>query len=246
VRHAKVKLFTAAWLAGLPGVVAVTWLVLPGLIEGRSLPIPLWAVQVAGGAQSALLLALAVFIGVALASEANLKAPALSALADGEPIVEALQPQLLPGLVGGIVGAAILWVAAGFTPEALLPLQAKFSMPVVARLLYGGVTEELVVRWGLMTLLVWLFWRFGEGGVGIPSGGVVFVAIGVSAVLFGMAHLPAASAMIGQVSAGVGAYIVIANAAFGLVAGWLYWRFGLEAAILAHTLAHAVFLLVSG
>lgn len=33
-------------------------------------------------------------------------------------------------------------------------------------------------------------------------------------------------------------YVVLGNAAFGLVAGWLYWRYGLEAAVLAHAGAH--------
>jgi len=35
-------------------------------------------------------------------------------------------------------------------------------------------------------------------------------------------------------------YIVVANGLFGLIAGYLYWKRGLEAAIIAHMLTHVV------
>jgi membrane protease YdiL (CAAX protease family) len=44
----------------------------------------------------------------------------------------------------------------------------------------------------------------------------------------------------GHITVPAGVYIVVANAAFGLVAGWTYWRKGLEAAIGAHSLAHVL------
>jgi len=34
------------------------------------------------------------------------------------------------------------------------------------------------------------------------------------------------------------AFVLVGNTAFGLVAGWLYARHGLEAAVIAHVLAH--------
>src|ERR1700674_99926 len=96
-----------------------------------------------------------------------------------------------------------------------------------------------------MTLFAWLAWRTWQGGVATPSHVVMWVAIGASAIVFGFGHLPAASALLGYVPAPLAIYIVLANAAFGVVARWLYWRFGLESAILAHVLANAVFLVAS-
>jgi len=49
-------------------------------------------------------------------------------------------------------------------------------------------------------------------------------------------------ALIGSITPALAAYVVIANAAFVLVAGWLYWRDGPESALLAHVSAHAVLL----
>jgi hypothetical protein len=236
------KLFFVTWLAGLPGIVLVAWLVLPILVTGRRLGVPLWVARVASVAQSAVLLALAALAGAVLAPKVHLSAPVLSALVEHEHASDAVFSQLLPSVVGGAIGAAILWIAAAAAPPALAEVQAKFSMPAAARLLYGGVTEELLIRWGLMTVLVWLLWRFAQGGAGIPSAGIVYGAIGISALLFGAGHLPAVAAMIGQMSVGIALYVVVANAVFGLVAGWLYWRFGLESAISAHVLAHAIVL----
>jgi len=232
------KLFIAAWIAGFPGVVAVAILVLPRLVAHRRLPVALWVAQLASIAQSAVLLAVAAWAGATLAPSLGLTAPVLAALAEAGRVSEALRPQWVPGCLGGLLGAALLCLFARYAPEPLARLQTRVRMPMAARLLYGGVTEELLMRWGLMTLFAWLLWRIWQGGIGAPSPVLMWSAIGLSAIVFGLGHLPAASALLGRVTAPLAVYIVLANAAFGLVAGWLYWRFGLESAMLAHLLAH--------
>lgn len=64
-------------------------------------------------------------------------------------------------------------------------------------MLYGGVTEEILVRWGLMTLLVWALWRFLQGGAGEPADAIVWVGIALSAFVFRLAHLPVVGAHLG-------------------------------------------------
>jgi membrane protease YdiL (CAAX protease family) len=93
-----------------------------------------------------------------------------------------------------------------------------------------------------MSFVVWLLWRLLQGGRGTPSVMLVGSAIGVSALLFGVGHVPVVAALAGTLTPAIAAYVVIANAAFGLVAGWLYWRRGLESAMLAHVSAHALVL----
>jgi hypothetical protein len=239
------RLFFAVWLSGLPGIAAVTWLVLPALVADRSLPMPIWVFQLAAAAQSAVLLAAAAAVGAFLAHQVNLLAPVYSALTNGTTILGPLRAQALPGVVGGIFGAASIWAFTLVAPEPLLRLSNQFPMPAAARLLYGGITEELLLRWGLMTLILWLLWRFIQRRRGTPSVSLVAVAIASSAVLFGVGHLPAASAMVGELTFGVSAYLVAANATFGLVAGWLFWRYGLESAIIAHITVHAMLLAVA-
>jgi hypothetical protein len=38
-------------------------------------------------------------------------------------------------------------------------------------------------------------------------------------------------------------YVITANSIFGIVAGFLYWRLGLEAAIIAHMFTHVILIL---
>lgn len=240
---ARRRLFLALWLSGLPGIAAVAWMAVPILIEGRNLSLPIWAVQAASALQSALLLAAAVAIGTALAHRVNLSAPVFSALAERRPVFEPLRVQFGPSAVGSLLGGAILWALQQFTPAQILEAAERSpSIPPIARVLYGGITEELLLRWGLMTFILWVLWRFIQKGVGVPSSKLACTAIVSSAVLFGMGHLPAASALVGNLTTESIVYILGANASFGIIAGWLFWRGGLECAIMAHAGTHLLLL----
>ena len=144
------RLGALLWLLGLPGVVAVVWALLPPLQANAALlPLPLWAVLLLSGLQTAVLLALAVAVGVWLAPRVGLRAPVVSSWLVGQPIGPALRVQSLPGIVGGVVGAAWLWVLSQVAPAALQPSDPASAMPLVVKLLYGGITEELLMRWGV-------------------------------------------------------------------------------------------------
>ena len=235
----KGRLAGVMWLLGLPGVVAVVWALFPVLsAHAALLPLPLWAIVLLSGLQTSVLLALAAVAGAWLAPRVGLQAPALSAWLGGRAVAPALRPQWLPGLCGGVAGAAWLWMLSRLAPEALRPADPASAMPLLVKVLYGGVTEELLVRWGVMTLLLWLAWRIAQRGQGLPGRGVVTISIVLSALMFALGHLPAAQAMGGALTAPVVAFVLVGNTAFGLVAGWLFARRGLEAAIIAHALAH--------
>ena len=66
------------------------------------------------------------------------------------------------------------------------------------------------------------------------------ILILASAIVFGVGHLPAVAAMTGHLSSGVALFVVAANSVFGIVFGWLFWRYGLESAMIAHAMAHLV------
>jgi membrane protease YdiL (CAAX protease family) len=197
-------------------------------------------ISLAGLAQSALLLALATWAGVRLAPSADLHAPAFEAVVTGRPIGPALRPQLLPGLIAGVLAGTSLFAAFRYAPAAVAQLQDRFAIPIVARVLYGGITEELLLRWGLMTALAWLAWRFLQQRQGPLRAGFVWLAIAVSALVFAAGHLPAASFLLGVMDVSVVAFVIGVNAAFGVLFGYLFWRYGLESAMIAHALAHAV------
>ncbi len=95
------------------------------------------------------------------------------------------------------------------------------------------------MRWGLMTTVAWLLWRVLQKRAGPPRASIMVASIVLAAVLFGVGHLPVAAAMGAELNAPVTMFIIAGNTIPGILFGWLYWRRGLEAAILAHALAHA-------
>lgn len=242
----KARFGLVLWAAGMAGSVAITAMVVPQLLGQQAmLPAPLWVLTLASFAQSALLLALAVWAGVRLAPSVGLRAPAFEAVVTGRPIGPALRPQLRPGLIAGVLGGILLFAVFRYAPAAVAQLQDEYAIPIVARVLYGGITEELLLRWGLMTTLVWSAWRLLQQRHGPVRTGFVWLAIAVSALMFAAGHLPAASILLGGLDMAVVAFVIGVNTAFGLLFGYLFWRHGLESAMIAHALAHVVSFLVN-
>ncbi|WP_448581562.1 CPBP family glutamic-type intramembrane protease [Thermaurantiacus sp.] len=224
----------AATAAGLLSLLLVNVeALLPG--AGRELR-PLATVQPAA------LAALALLAGNRLAPTLGLGLPLLHALASGGPAREILLRQLRVAVPVGIVTAGLLlaWNARMVPELAAGEAGAAFAavrIPLVTRLLYGGIVEEVLLRWGVLTGLLWLLWR-AAGRPERPTPRQAWAAIAGAALLFGLGHLPLLALLVPDPAAWKAAAVVLANAAPGLAFGWLFWRLGLEAAILAHALAH--------
>jgi membrane protease YdiL (CAAX protease family) len=127
------------------------------------------------------------------------------------------------------------------SPEALARL-GEFGniLPLPTRLLSGGIMEELLLRWGLMTLLVWVAWRLFQKGQGRPRPACFVAAILISSVVFAIGHLPLAFMLFPEPSFALIVFVIVANSAFGLIGGYFYWKKGLESAMIAHALTHVV------
>ena len=248
------RLFLIIWLAGMAGVLSFLLVDISALVMALPVPEgmpppelpPPALLKLASVLQPAVLVSVAVIIGIWLAPKVGLHAPAAEAYANREPIWPSLRPQIVPGIAAGIVcGIAIVatWIIAKPSMPAEFVTRAldfnKF-IPHAVRILYGGFTEEILLRWGLMTFLVWLFWRIFHRGRSEVRAVFVIGAIVLSAIVFGAGHLPIASALSGGLTLPIVIYVIVANSLFGIAAGFLYWRRGLEAAMLAHMFAHVV------
>lgn len=196
--------------------------------------------------QPAVITTLAVAVGCWLSTRVGLHSPAAEAAANGEDLLAKLTPQIVPGILAGVAsGIAIVagWVIAKpFFSEQFIARVQDFNkfLPAITRFLYGGFTEEILLRWGFMTFLVWAAWRLFQKGKGTPASGYVVTATVISAVVFGIGHLPIASMLAESLTLPLVIYVVTGNSIFGIVAGFLYWKKGLEAAMIAHMMAHVV------
>lgn len=242
----KWKLAALLTMLALPGVIAAAWLALPQMVNPAVTPVRLETLQVAAAVQGTLFVLMTALLGALLGPKVGLSAPVLSAWIGTGGNTKAWRTMLLPGVAGGCLGAGIILAFHALAPEPLAEALAGAATPLSVRILYGGITEEVLVRWGLMTLLVWAGWRILQRGAGQPSGVVVGTAIVISALLFGVSHVPSVAHAMAGISAPVVAYVTLGNALFGVIAGFLFWRRGLEAAITAHFLAHVFAYLIRG
>ena len=119
-------------------------------------------------------------------------------------------------------------------------MAGRFDPPLLARMFYGGITEEVLLRWGMMTALTWLTWRLLQRREEVVRPAYVRLAIVLSSLVFGLGHLPVAHFLLGGFTPSTLFWVIGVNTTFGLLFGWLYWRRGLESAMLAHALTHLV------
>jgi hypothetical protein len=238
LKNPRLRLGAAIWLLAMSGVMVLALTVLPQIIAKSPRQVPLGVVLTASVIQSGVLLLLAVWAGVAMSKPLGLGAPAIEAALSGSGVWPALKHQLLPAAIVGLVVGGILMFAQRMAPAELLAVGQTVEVPLAAKVLYGGVTEEVLLRWGMMTALIWLTWRFVQKKANLPGDACVRGAILVAAVLFGALHLPAAAAMGVNLTAPVVIYIIIGNSVPGVLFGFLYWRYGIESAIMAHALGH--------
>jgi hypothetical protein len=107
-------------------------------------------------------------------------------------------------------------------------------------MLYGGLTEEVTFRWGLMSLIIWVAWKL-SGRAAVPRW-AKWVGILLSAVIFAAGHLPVVGAVI-PLSAGPVLRTILLNSVAGLWLGWIFSQRHLEAAMLNHAAIHVGFAL---
>ena len=236
----KWKLFIILLVASILGVLAVLpySLTLQGGLP-QNLPVPFYVIVLSSVIQNAILFAVAIYIGLTLYKKVGLGIPILEGWLEGKKVKDYLI-SILPisiglGIVAGILiigsqyifsilGVVIHAPASQLTPPAWQGLLASF---------YGGINEEILLRLFVMTLLVWIFFKIKKTDAGKPTKTGFWLAIILAAILFGAGHLPTISA-ITTLTLPIVAYVIILNSIGGIIFGWLYWKKGLESAMIAH------------
>jgi membrane protease YdiL (CAAX protease family) len=153
---------------------------------------------------------------------------------------ESLMSGVLVGIAVGIFVLILLLMAAPHLPG--LPFVSASRAAVWKRLLagfYGGIVEEILTRLFLLTLLAWLGVRLVQRQKARLSSATFWVANIIVAILFGLGHLPAAS-MVMHITPTVVVLALVLNGVAAISFGYLYWKRGLEAAMIAHFCADFV------
>lgn len=226
------------WRLSLLGLIGAASMIFAPLEQIAPTDMPWLLLRLLSAVQPTILVLAFAALGLWAAPKTGLDAPAIRAWTEGRPILPALRPQLRPAIAVGLAVAGVLvlfWATVRALPAAS-PL-LTFEMPLATKLLYGGIVEELLLRWGIMSLLVWIAWRLAVRRSPVPSW-CFWAGMIVAALLFAVGHLPMLHLLLPAPPGALIAMVVVGNALPGLLFGWLFWRRGLEAAMIAHALAH--------
>lgn len=183
---------------------------------------------------------LATLVGALLARDVDLQALA-------NPLTKG--PRVYRGAVAVGVGVALVTTATTAVAAALGGDPVRFDVwagtdPLgLVVSVAASVVTELLLRFGVMTLVVWLAWTTRPAvDRGVPRG-AVWAGVLVAATAGGVAA--ASTAFL------VGAPLVelvvaaVTPVGGGVAFGWLYWRADLASAVVAHVVASFLRALVS-
>lgn len=213
-------------LSADPSVIAAT----PGMAD-----MSITALRVTAAIQPAALLLIATALGVHVAHQVGFRSWLTEVLRGEET---RFPSPILPVLVGLVLG---ILVAIGDTAffrmiEGAWPAPAEQSLlERLMALTYGGISEELIMRYGLLSFFVWIGVK--ATGQERPGPVLVWTMILIVALLFGAGHLPVMAQM-GDLTLPIILRTVGLNALLAILLGWLLWKRGLEASMMAHIAFH--------
>ena len=196
---------------------------------------PIKIIFIAQFVQSIILFSVVIFLGLLLAKKMNFKLPLLEAILEKNDYKTILKSILGRSILWGILVAVSIYVLdILFSIQGAVISTHQNYAPVWQKLLaafYGGIAEEILMRLFLMLVFVWMGVKLFKQTE--PSKIVIITSIFLAAVIFGLGHLPI-TASITTITPIVITRAIILNGIGGIVFGWLFWKKGLESAIIAH------------
>lgn len=237
----KLKLFLVLFLLGFLGVLSLLTVqfpadAIPAAVAEKFSPTELKFLTLIN---PTILLIIALGIGVSLFDGVNLRLPLLYRTPNDISTSGIFRSGIMGGVLAGILLAGISMLFKVLLPLEFGAIGSNVELSVLARLLYGGITEELLLRFGFMTLIVWLGYKLSKS----LSPTVYWTGIIISSIVFALGHFPVVFQSLESPSITFLSYILIGNSVGGLIFGWLYWKNGLEAAFIAHMAAHVVMII---
>ncbi len=237
--NGKLKLGLTLFVLGFLGVLTMLTVRLPlGDLPEEIAQLPPFTIKLLTLVQPIIFLSIAVVVGTALYDKVSLTVPTISSLLKIEhpkiSFVQQIKYGVLFGLLAGILIVFVAFIFEMLLPEEFKVLASKVELTLLARLGYGGIVEELLLRFGFMTFVVWVASKLTKN----LNGTTYWIGIILSTILFAIGHFPVVYASVSQPSFLLLTYILIGNSVGGLILGWLYWQKGLETAIIAHAFAH--------
>ncbi len=146
-------------------------------------------------------------------------------------------------VVLGIVFTGDYFVFGNLIPEVAADYEKGISISYfISSLTYGGIVEEVLLRWFFMTFIAWVLVMIFAKKVDKASIPVwIFVIANVvAALVFAAGHLPATQMFFGTITPLILFRCFLLNGGFAIVFGRFYRKYGIQYAMLAHFGLHLI------
>lgn len=193
----------------------------------KSVPIPLpllFAVQLI---QSLILFSAAIFFGLLLSKKLEFKIHAKD-FGFNVPYLK------LPVITGILIALAIYLTDYLFTLSGVALSTHQNYAPAWQTLMaavYGGISEEIIMRLFLMSLFVWIGMKLTKNSK--PGKVIVWISIILASIVFGLGHLPV-TASLTLITPMIILRAIVLNGIGGVVFGWFFWKKDLASAMVSH------------
>lgn len=183
-------------------------------------------------------------LGMLAAKPLGLGAPVFSALLYQRPLPAGWKKGLLTGILTGILGGCLLLLLGEYVFGPLMEsdliasgvnLDIQFSALDGLLASFGAaVNEEIVLRLFLLSVIAWVGVKIFRQTSGLGFLAILWAANLGSTLVFGLVHISNLLILDMPLTLVVVCSTVFMNGMIGLLFGWLYWKHGLESAMLAH------------
>lgn len=179
-----------------------------------------------------------IVVGHILSKKIGLGANIIERLTEGKKIIKDIKNILpisigLGVLAGGlIIGLDLIFYYLSGSETAISTASPGIFQGFLASF-YGAINEEIMMRFFLMSLVIFIINLIIRHKKGKPKPIVAWIAIIITSVLFGLGHLPITSSLVAITPLIITRAIVL-NSIGGIAFGFLFWKKGLESAMISH------------
>jgi len=181
------------------------------------------------------------FTGAILSSRTGLGDPLLIALLQGSDVLNIFLSNLFPIFVYAIICFIIFCFLYYGVVRSILDDQSlevmtrlRAALKIDGCILYGGIAEEVIARWGFMNLVAFFALLFTKH----MSLSVIAASIFISGLMFAIGQIPVYIAAGCTPTRRLIYSLTALSLCQSIVFGVVFWQYGLISAVIAHILFH--------
>jgi len=200
--------------------------------------------SIVGNAGAALVMgSIFIWIGLWLSARANLGAPLVVKLLTGKSFLDTIKKRtiattILVGATTGFLMLGLLKIQHYVLPMGIAKVSHPSAIPNLFASFSAGITEEIIFRLGFMSLVISVILYLTKTTA--PTKGIIWTGNILTAILFGLIHIPMSGNYYDLTPIVIGT-TVLGNVITGTTFGWIFWRYGLIMAMIAHFIFDVVF-----